>query len=154
MPIGYPPVIDEGGFCITTLALYNNIVICNIGKNFCITSVPSILQITLICQHKPPPTPVTPDPQIGVWFLNGIQISSNNGFGLPAAPSSFTFTEQGRRLTITNLISGNYTCMLTNIAGSDVATTFIDCGKLSSLTMIILTCWCIHSASASYASIS
>ena len=134
--LGFPPDINEGdpnAVCPVTPIF--NIATCNVGTNYCLPPG-SRNTVQLLCQHRPPPTPETPTPQIGVWFLNGTQISSNNdGSRLPETPSSITLTSTGQRLSIAPgmVPLGNYTCMLTNIAGFDVATTIItDCGELSS----------------------
>ena len=136
--VGFPPDINEGDGTCSTVDFIVITTTCRAGTNYCIP--PEALQrnvdrIQLQCQHKPPPTPQTPTPQIGIWFLNGVQItSSDRGESLPATPAGVAITSPGQRLTITNLQiapRGNYTCMLTNFAGSDVATTLItDCGKL------------------------
>ena len=150
MTIGFPPVIDEGEpneVCPVTP--FFNFVTCMVGTNYCIPpTLPN--QIILLCQHSPPPTPVTPNPQIGVWFLNGVQISDDEGTANPEAPSAITLTQQGRRLAIPSPAMaplGNYTCMLTNIAGFDVSTTIIStCGELSSFNNFFTTGSYTHSS--------
>ena len=60
-------------------------------------------------------------------------MSSLDGSKLPGVTNAISLADGGRRLSINdaeNAPRGNYTCQLTNIAGSDSATTIInECGK-------------------------
>ena len=63
-----------------------------------------------------------------MWFLNGVPIDD------AGEQSNFITTNQGgQQLLITsavNAVRGNYTCHLSNIAGSDEATSVIsDCSS-------------------------
>ena len=90
------------------------------------------------CLHKPPPAPATPTPQQAIWFLNGVQITTNTGARNADTPSTVNVNPVNKQLTIINTgrnaVRGNYTCVLTNIAGSDVATSIIsNCCELSTI---------------------
>ena len=58
---------------------------------------------------------------------------------LPHHPLSLLTHAIGKQLTVNhagrNAVRGNYTCMLTNVVGSDVATSIVtdDCSELSTI---------------------
>ena len=105
-----------------------------IGTNVCIESNLSdsiqIHQETILlrCQHNTS-APQTTFPLTGVWFLNGVQISSSTtGLRVPATPDNIDLYERGSELRISNLVNairGNYTCQLINVVGEDSATSII-----------------------------
>ena len=148
LPSAFPPDIDEGdpdGTCpINPLFRFAQ---CKVGTNYCIpmNNMPSTYMFE--CLHKPPPAPATPTPQQAIWFLNGVQITTNTGSRTANTPSTVSINPVGKQLTVNNVgrnaVQGNYTCMLTNIAGSDVATSIItDCGELNySGYSLICTQW-------------
>ena len=103
------------------------------GTNYCIDNDLKRTRLTLLCAHNST-APHTPTPVVGVWFINGVQITSHDGFTFPRVIDNIFITNQGNRLTITDdrASRGNYTCQLTNTAGMDTATTIItDCNNTS-----------------------
>ena len=121
-----PPNIRKGGQCET---INTERVQC-IGTNYCISdpaanNLSLVHEIWLDCSLDSN-APATPIPVKVMWFINGVSIDS-----IRRGQSSFTLTtvnDFSRTLKITSAVDavrGNYTCQLTNTAGSDVATTII-----------------------------
>lgn len=112
-----PPNIRKGGQCERLISdqLLHMLVVCdNIGTNFCIPDLdpaPPSIDIFLRCVHDSTATPVTPYPLRLMWFHNGVLFARQTPFII--AP------------ILVNATRGNYTCQLTNTAGSDVATTIV-----------------------------
>ena len=147
MPSAFPPDINEGdpdGTC--PLNPIFRFATCSVGTNFCFTmnNFPSIVVFHCLRNSS---APATPNPQQAIWFLNGVQITTNTGSQNADTPSTVSINPVGKQLTVNNVgrnaALGNYTCMLINIAGSDVATSIItDCGELNySGYSLICTQW-------------
>ena len=122
-----PNIIRGDGKCEITP--FFGIVQCHVGTNYCISdpalnNLPLVREIRLDCFHDPI-GPVISYPLRAMWFLNGELIDAAGG----RSPSNFITTEEnGQRLVITsaaNAVRGNYTCQLSNTAGSDVVTSII-----------------------------
>ena len=138
LPSAYPPDINEGDpdeSCPRSPIF--GFAMCSVGTNFCfnMNNVPS--SVVFDCLHDSS-APTTPTPQQAIWFLNRVQITTNTGSRNANTPSTVSINPVGKQLTINNgnrnAIGGNYTCMLTNIAGSDVATSIIsNCSELSTI---------------------
>ena len=104
-----PPNI-KSGHC---RQIGNNLHACYIGANFCIPDPSSRVNFWLDC-FQDSTAPVTAYPLGVMWFLNGVlltRIASPYIF-IPSSASA-------------NMLRGNFTCQLTNTAGSDVATSII-----------------------------
>ena len=132
----HPPDIDEGdpgdygGYFLE----FRTHLRVKIGTNVCVESnLSDSIQnrpetILLRCQHNMS-APQTTFPLTGVWFLNGVQISSNTtGLRVSATPDNIDFYKRGSQLRISNLVHatrGSYTCHLINVVGEDSATSII-----------------------------
>ena len=121
-----PPNIHKGGRCETLFEA----VFCDVGSNYCISdsvhvnNLPLVHEIFLKCLHDFT-APVTHYPLRVMWFLNGEPIDN---ILRERSLYGFITVLDGQILIITsavNAVRGNYTCQLTNTAGSDVATTII-----------------------------
>lgn len=124
-----PPDIRDGdpdGMCMINPML--RITTCDIGTNYAINPDNRLRSLRLQCQQNAS-APLTPEPLIGVWYLNGVQVSSHeDGSKLPGVTNAIAIDEQGTGLRIVdfeNAPRGNYTCYLVNHIGTDVATTII-----------------------------
>ena len=138
LPSAFPPDINEGDPDETCpLNPIFRFAMCSVGTNFCFTMNNRPSSVVFDCLHNSS-APTTPTPQRAIWFLNGVQITTETGSRNADAPSTVSINPVGKQLTINNAgrnaVGGNYTCMLTNIAGSDVATSIIsDCSELSTI---------------------
>ena len=130
-----PPSIRKGGQCGT---INTERFRCKVGANYCISdpaanNLPLVREIWLDCSHDFN-APVTPIPVKVMWFINGVSIDSIIRRGQSSLNFGLTTVNE---ISLTLIISGavdalrgNYTCQLTNTAGSDVATTIIsDCSS-------------------------
>lgn len=127
--IADPPDIRDGepnGPCIINPML--RITTCDVGTDFSINPDDRLRSLRLQCQQNAS-APLTMEPLTGVWFLNGVQISSHHdGSKLPGVTDAIGIDDQGKGLRIVdfdNVPRGNYTCQLVNSIGADAATTII-----------------------------